>query len=223
MSPPPPSFVALLGGRRIVVVVRNDSADVAEAIARAAVDGGLRAVEITMSVPGAAELIAPLRASLPAAVLVGAGTVLSTAQLDAVLAGGAQFVVSPGLDREIVAGCAAAGVPALPGALTPTEVMAARALGLGAVKLFPADSVGPAHLAALRSVLGDIAFVPTGGVTAANAAAWFAAGARALGLAGEFHAAHRSGGADAVRRLARELAGAFESRDDNDFIKAAPR
>ncbi|HEV7804287.1 MAG TPA: bifunctional 4-hydroxy-2-oxoglutarate aldolase/2-dehydro-3-deoxy-phosphogluconate aldolase [Solirubrobacteraceae bacterium] len=223
MSARPPSVPALLADRRIVVVVRHDDAAVAEDIARAAADGGLRAVEITMSVPGAAALIAELRASLASDVLVGAGTVLSAQQLEAVLAADAQFVVAPGLDRAIVQGCAAARVAVLPGALTPTEVTAARALGLDAVKLFPSDSVGPAHLRALRSVFADVAFVPTGGVTSANAAAWFDAGARALGLAGEFDAAHRAGGTDAVRGLARQLREVYETRDDTHFIQGAPR
>jgi 2-dehydro-3-deoxyphosphogluconate aldolase/(4S)-4-hydroxy-2-oxoglutarate aldolase len=222
MSPPPASVLKLLGDRRIVVVVRHDDPAAAEQIARAAADGGLRAVEITTSVAGAAELIAELRASLAPEVLVGAGTVLSAQQLEAVLAAGAQFVVAPGLDRAIVDGCAAARVAVLPGALTPTEVTTARGLGLDAVKLFPSDSVGPAHLRALRSAFADVAFVPTGGVTSANAAAWFDAGARALGMAGEFDAAHRAGGADAVRRLAAQLSESFETRDDH-FVKSAPR
>jgi 2-dehydro-3-deoxyphosphogluconate aldolase/(4S)-4-hydroxy-2-oxoglutarate aldolase len=206
----PASFLDLLGDRRIIVVVRHDDVAAAEQIARAAAAGGLRAVEITTSVPGAAALIASLRGSLPAEVLVGAGTVLSTRQLDAVLAAGAQFVVAPGLDRSIVERCAAARTPVLPGTLTPTEVMAARGLGLDAVKLFPSDTVGPAHLRALRSVFDDVAFVPTGGVAGANAAVWLRAGATALGMAGEFAAAHRAGGAQAVRDLARRLGETYE-------------
>jgi 2-dehydro-3-deoxyphosphogluconate aldolase / (4S)-4-hydroxy-2-oxoglutarate aldolase len=222
MSAHPASFVDLLGERRIVVVVRHDDDAVAEAIARAAADGGARAVEITTSVPGAAALIATLRGSLAPEVLVGAGTVLSVRQLDAVLAAGAQFVVAPGLDRAVVERCVAAHVPIVPGALTPTEVTAGRALGLDALKLFPADSVGPAHLRALRSVFADIAFVPTGGVRAGNAAEWFDAGAHALGLSGEFDAAHRAGGDDAVRRLARRLGEEFETPNSNPSTSGAP-
>lgn len=223
MSPRPASFVAALADRRIIVVVRDDDDAVAEAIARAAADGGLRAVEITTSVPGATALIATLRASSATGVLVGAGTVLSLRQLDAVLAAGAQFVVTPGLDRRLVERCAAARVPILPGVLTPTEVMAGRALELDALKLFPSDTAGPAHLRALRSVFADVAFVPTGGVSSANAAGWFDAGAHALGLAGEFGAAHRAGGADAVRRLARRLSETFETANGNRSISGAPR
>jgi 2-dehydro-3-deoxyphosphogluconate aldolase/(4S)-4-hydroxy-2-oxoglutarate aldolase len=222
MSLRPASFVDLLAERRIVVVVRHAEDAVAEAIARAAADGGARAVEITTSVPGVAELIATLRASLAPEVLVGAGTVLSMHQLDAVLAAGAQFVVAPGLDRAIVERCTEARVPVVPGALTPTEVTAGRALGLDALKLFPADTVGPGHLRALRSVFADIAFVPTGGVRADNAAEWFAAGAHAVGLSGAFDAAHRAGGDDAVRRLARRLGEAFETRSSNPSTSGAP-
>jgi 2-dehydro-3-deoxyphosphogluconate aldolase / (4S)-4-hydroxy-2-oxoglutarate aldolase len=212
MTARPASFVDVLAGRRIIVVVRHTQDAAAEAIARAAADGGVRAVEITTTVPGAAALIATLRGSLAPDVLVGAGTVLSPAQLDCVLAAGAQFVVAPGLDRAIVERCAAAHLPVVPGALTPTEVTAGRALGLDALKLFPADSVGPGHLRALRSVFPDVAFVPTGGVRADNAGAWFDAGAHALGLSGEFDAAYRGGGEDAVRRLARRLSETFENR-----------
>lgn len=223
MSTQPASVRSALADRRIIVVVRAADDGEAEAIARAAADGGLRAVEITTSVPGAAALIATLRGALAGDVLVGAGTVLSLRQLDAVVAAGAQFVVSPGLDRPLVERCAAARVPILPGVLTPTEVMAARALGLDALKLFPSGTAGPDHLRALRSVFADIAFVPTGGVSSANAAAWFAAGAHALGLAGEFNAAHRAGGAGAVRRLARELATTFEPDNSRRSISSAPR
>ena len=223
MSPRPASFLALLADRRIIVVVRHDDDAVAEAIARAVVDGGLRAVEITTSVPGAAALIGTLRASLPSDVLVGAGTVLSVRQLDAVLETGAQFVVAPGLDGLLVKRCAAARVPILPGALTPTEVMAGRALGLDALKLFPSQTAGPAHLRALRSVFADVAFIPTGGVSSANAAAWFDAGAHALGLAGEFDGAHRAGGEDAVRHLARRLSETFETANGMRSVSGAPR
>ena len=212
----PASVLTLLADRRIVAIVRHPEAAVAEALAHAAAEGGLRAIEITTSVPGAAALIARLRAALASHVLVGAGTVLSAPQLDDVLGAGAQFVVSPGLERGLVELCVGASVPVLPGVLSPTEVMAARALGLDAVKLFPADTAGPAHLRALRAVFPDVAFVPTGGVTSANAAGWFAAGARALGLAGEFEAARRAGGEAQVRRLAHRLAETFDTTVTGD-------
>jgi len=223
MSTRPASFRHALADRRIIVVVRAPDDGDAEAIARAAAEGGLRAIEITTSVPRAAALIATLRGALADDVLVGAGTVLSLRQLDAVLAAGAQFVVSPGLDRLLVERCAAAQLPILPGVLTPTEVMAGRGLGLDALKLFPSDTAGPDHLRALRSVFADIAFVPTGGVSSANAAGWFHAGAHALGLAGEFNAAYRAGGAGAVRRLARDLITTFEPDNSSRSISSAPR
>ena len=215
------SFRALLAERRIIVVVRHGDHAAAESIARAAAEGGLRAVEITTTVPDAAALIATLRASLAADVLVGAGTVLAPAQLDDVLAAGAQFVVSPGLDRALVERCAAQQVPIVPGVLTATEVMAGRALGLDALKLFPAQTGGPAHLQALRAVFADIAFVPTGGIDSANAGTWLEAGAHALGLASEFDDAHRAGGGEAVRRLARRLRESFEPQGST-FVSGAP-
>lgn len=203
-------FVALLGDRRVIAVVRHEDPAAAHEISRAVVEGGLRAVEVTCAVRDAAQLIARLRAELDDGIVVGAGTVLTPESLDGVVAAGAQFVVSPGLDPDIVERCAAAGVPALPGVLTPSEVTHACRVGVEAVKLFPAESLGPAHLRALRSVFPRVAFVPTGGVTRANADAWFAAGAHAVGLAGELGAAYGDGGAQAVRRLARNLQEAFE-------------
>jgi 2-dehydro-3-deoxyphosphogluconate aldolase/(4S)-4-hydroxy-2-oxoglutarate aldolase len=223
MSPRPASFRDALADRRIIVVVRHREDAVAETIARAAAGGGLRAVEITTSVPGAAALIATLCASLQDDVLVGAGTVLSLQQLEAVLAAGAQFVVAPGLDEQVVERCSEAQVPILPGALTPTEVMAGCALGLDALKLFPSQTAGPAHLRALRSVFTDVAFIPTGGVSSANAAGWFDAGAHALGLSGEIDAAYRAGGEDAVRRLAAHLSETFEMSSSKPSVSGAPR
>ena len=152
MSTQPASLRSALADRRIIAVVRAADDGDAEVIARAAAEGGLRAVEITTSVPGAAALISTLRGSLADDVLVGAGTVLSLGQLDDVLAAGAQFVVSPGLDRLLVERCAATQVSFLPGVLTPTEVMAGQGMGLDALKLFPSDTAGPDHLRALRSV-----------------------------------------------------------------------
>ena len=210
MSAQPTSFCAMLGDRRVIAVVRHTDEAVAEAIAMACAAGGLRAIEITMTVPSAPALIARLRAALDDDVLVGAGTVLSARELDAVLAAGAGFVVAPGLDRAMLGPCTRAKVAFLPGVLTPTEVMAARALGLDALKLFPSDTAGLAHLRALRCVFADVAFVPTGGVTRSNGADWLDAGARALGLAGEFAAAHRDGGERRVRALARDLHATFE-------------
>ena len=205
------TFTDLLGDRRVIAVVRHDDAQAALEMSHAVVDGGLRAVEITCAVPGAAEVIGRLRGALDDGVLVGAGTVLRREELEAVVAAGAQFVVSPGLDPDIVEQALAAGVAALPGVLTPSEVTRARALGVDTVKLFPAQSLGPDHLRALRSVFRDVAFVPTGGVTRGNAETWFAAGAVAVGLAGELAGAYREGGAQAVARLARTLQQAFEA------------
>jgi 2-dehydro-3-deoxyphosphogluconate aldolase/(4S)-4-hydroxy-2-oxoglutarate aldolase len=211
VSQRPASFVALLGDRRVIAVVRHDDADAAQEICHSLVEGGMRAVEVTCAVPDTAAVIASVRGSLGDEVIVGAGTVLTREQLDEVVAGGAQFVVSPGLDRAIVERCVAARIPALPGVLTPSEVAHGQSLGLDALKLFPAQSLGPDHLRALRSVFGAIAFVPTGGVTSANAGGWLAAGAHAVGLAGEISEAHRDGGREAVRRLARTLTQAFEA------------
>jgi 2-dehydro-3-deoxyphosphogluconate aldolase/(4S)-4-hydroxy-2-oxoglutarate aldolase len=116
--------------------------------------------------------------------LVGAGTVLSVAAAARALDAGAGFIVSPHTDTELVAWCAARDVPCFPGALTPTEILAAWNAGASAVKLFPAASVGPAYLEQLAGPFPGIDLVPTGGVSAQTAAGWISAGAVAVGIGG---------------------------------------
>lgn len=195
---------------RLVAVIRHADPEVAAGIARAAHAGGLRALEITMTVPGSDALIAALRAELPTA-LVGAGTVLSLADAEQVLAAGAAFVVSPGLRHDVLDACREAGVPAVPGTFTTTELLVARDAGCRLVKLFPAGSLGPAAVAAFRDVLPDVALLPTGGVAVEDAPTWWERGALAVGVGSELTRAWAEGGATAVQELARrgvELAAA---------------
>ena len=116
--------------------------------------------------------------------LVGAGTITSRAHAREAADAGARFLVSPGLDDEVLEAMLATGLTALPGVFTAGEVMRARRLGAAAVKLFPAGAGGPGLLRALREPFPDLAVVPTGGVTAANLGEWFAAGALAVGAGG---------------------------------------
>ena len=187
---------------RFVAVVRHTDPAVAECIARAAHAGGLRLLEITTTVPGAASLVASLRAELPGAV-VGAGTVLTSAAASEVVAAGAQFVVSPGLRPEVLDACRSAGVLAVPGAFTLTELLVARDAGASVVKVFPAGSLGPSVVSAFRDVLPDVELLPTGGISVEDAPRWWERGAVAVGIGSELVRAWDSGGADAVRRLAR--------------------
>lgn len=152
---------------RVVPVLTVADADEAERACRALLAGGLTTVEITFRTDAAAEAIR--RASMLDGLVVGAGTVLSVAQLETALAAGARFAVAPGTNPDVVAAAQRAGVPFIPGAATPTEIDRARSLGCGIVKIFPASIVGgPTFIRAVSAVFPDVRFMPTGGVTAAN-------------------------------------------------------
>lgn len=152
--------------RIVPVVVLNDAAN-ASGLADALVAGGLPIAEVTFRTAAAADAIKVLAARDD--ILVGAGTVRSAAQVDQAVDAGAKFIVSPGLRADIVKRAQELGVEVLPGAVTPTEILAAEELGLKTVKFFPANVYGgAAAIKALSAPYGDINFIPTGGVSAAN-------------------------------------------------------
>ena len=170
----------------VVPVIRAASPELALRAAEAVLAGGISIFEITMTVPDAPTVIKTLSARLGARAVVGAGTVLDAEAAARCIDAGAAFVVSPGFDPATVAAVHARGVPAMPGALTPTEVIAAWRAGADMVKIFPASAVGgPKYLRALRGPLPDVKLLPTGGVNAATAADYIAAGASALGVGSE--------------------------------------
>lgn len=187
----------------VVAVIRHDDTGVAERIADAAVAGGVRAVEVTFTVPSAGRLIAALRDRHPG-VAVGAGTVLTPVQLDEAADAGADFAVSPVFDPGVAERSAARGLALIPGAMTPTEVaVAAAGSPAPVVKIFPAGVVGPAFVSALRDVMPEVRLMPTGGIAADAVGAWLSAGAYAVGLAGALGSAWRAGTEDAVRQTTR--------------------
>ncbi len=156
-----------LGVHRLVPVVVLDDAKDAGGLADALVAGGLPVAEVTFRTAAAADAIAAMSAR--GDMLVGAGTVLNAAQVDAAVDAGASYVVSPGLSRAVVERCHERGVLALPGAVTASEVMAALELGVTTVKFFPAGTSGGAPaLKALAAPFGDVTFVPTGGIGPKN-------------------------------------------------------
>lgn len=170
----------------ILPVVRAASGAEAIAVGDALGEGGIRALEITMTVPGAVNVIAEAVARYGDEFLIGAGTVLDAEQARACLDAGARFVVSPIVDAETIAVCREANVPVLPGALTPTEVVQAWRAGADFVKVFPCSAVGGAsYIKALKAPLPHIPLVPTGGVTLETIGAFFAAGASAVGVGGD--------------------------------------
>ena len=170
----------------IVPVVRAASAEQAILAAEAVASGGIPIVEITMTVPGAIEVIKKLVRTLGGQVLIGAGTVLDAGTAAGCIEAGAEFLVSPGFDRETVQLAQRSGKLMMAGALTPTEVIAAYKAGSDFVKIFPCGNVGgPAYIKALKAALPRIPMIPTGGVNLATAADFLRAGASALGAGSE--------------------------------------
>ena len=170
----------------IVPVVRASSAREARIAADAVCEGGIPIVEITMTVPGAVEVIRELAKDSSSSVLVGAGTVLNAEAARRCLEAGAQFLVSPGLNLQTVELAKREGKLMIAGALTPTEIMMAWEAGSDFVKVFPCGSMGGAkYIKALRGPLPQVPLVPTGGVNLNTAAEFIEAGAVALGVGGE--------------------------------------
>ncbi len=170
----------------IVPVLRASSTQEALAIATAIEAGGVPVLEVTMTVPGAVQVIEKLANHAGDRLLVGAGTVLDAETARACILAGAQFVVSPALDVRTIELCRKYGVPVLPGALTPTEIVTAWQAGADAVKVFPCSAVGGAkYLKAVKAPLPQIDLIPTGGVSLATAAEFLEAGAFALGVGGD--------------------------------------
>ncbi len=167
----------------VIPVVRAASADEAMRAIDAIKEGGVSVLEITMTVPGAVRVIEEVVARYGSEALVGAGTVLDAETARACILAGAEFIVSPALNSETIALCRRYGKVVMPGALTPTEVLAAWQAGADFVKVFPCDSVGGAkYIKSLKAPLPQIQVVPTGGVTLQTAGDFIKAGASALGV-----------------------------------------
>ncbi len=166
----------------IIAVVRAPSADLVGPLSEALVEGGVIAIEITLSTPDALRAIREAAATLGARALVGVGTVLKPHDCAAALEAGAQFIVTPILRPELVPLAHQANRPIMLGAYTPTEVQLAHESGADFVKLFPADTLGPGYLKSLLAPLPHLKLVPTGGVELNNARDFIKAGAAALGV-----------------------------------------
>ncbi len=192
----------------IVPVVRASSPQQALQAAEAVCAGGIPIVEVTMTVPGAIEVIAQLVKTAGKDLLVGAGTVLDPDTAQRCLDAGAEFLVSPGFDLETVKLARARKVLVIPGALTPTEVVTAWKAGSDLVKIFPCGAVGGAkYIKALKGPLPDVPMVPTGGVNLDTAADFILAGAEALGIGGELVSASalKSGKTNEITETARKF------------------
>ncbi len=201
-------LLPVLRRARVVPVIRTSTAALAATACAWLREAGMTVLEITLTPPDAVALIREFAAE--PGLLVGAGTVPDEAAAEACLAAGARFLVTPWVDPGVIALARAAGACAMPGAMTPTEIRAALAAGADVVKIFPASSAGgPAHVKAVRAVFPDVAFCPTGGVDAANAPAYLAAGAAFVGIGGRLvdEARIAAGDKSAILRAAREALG----------------
>jgi 2-dehydro-3-deoxyphosphogluconate aldolase/(4S)-4-hydroxy-2-oxoglutarate aldolase len=165
---------------RIVAVVRLDGPEPMEAVARALLSGGVQIIEVALTTPGGIDLIAALRQRFPEA-MIGAGTVLRVEEVDACVAAGAAFAVSPVTDPQVVDSARLADLLFSPGAYTPSEIHRAWALGVPIVKVFPAARVGPAYIKDVKAPMPFLRLMPTGGVDDRTAREFLAAGADVLG------------------------------------------
>ncbi|MDZ8275271.1 bifunctional 4-hydroxy-2-oxoglutarate aldolase/2-dehydro-3-deoxy-phosphogluconate aldolase [Microbacterium aquimaris] len=166
----------------VVAIIRTASADDAYRRCCALIDAGQTVLEVSLTTPGAVDVIHRLRGEVDADVIVGVGTVLDAASARTSALAGAQFIVSPTVDQSVLATSHRYGMASLPGAATPTEAVKALEAGADFVKLFPASSFGPGSVRDMLQALPQLALVPTGGVTRENAADYVAAGAVAVGM-----------------------------------------
>jgi 2-dehydro-3-deoxyphosphogluconate aldolase/(4S)-4-hydroxy-2-oxoglutarate aldolase len=198
----------------IVPVVRAATVDEATRAVEAICAGGIPVVEITMTVPNAISVIREVAQQYGSKVLIGAGTVTAAEQAESCIRAGAEFLVSPGLSAPVLSVAKASAKLAIPGALTPTELMNAHDHGARLVKIFPCGNVGgPKYLRSLKAPFPNASLIPTGGVNAANAADFIAAGAFALGVGADLvdAAALREGNLEKITTAARELVQAVAS------------
>ena len=179
------TIIRRIGEIGIMPVIRAANSAEALRAVEAICAGGISIVEITMTVPDAPRVLREV-ARANSEFLVGAGTVLNSEQAKICIDAGARFLISPGLSPAVIRTAAKHGVLAIPGAFTPSEVMAALELGVEVIKIFPCGSGGgPSHIKALRGPFPDCRFIPTGGVSLKNAEDYFSAGAFALGIGAE--------------------------------------
>jgi 2-dehydro-3-deoxyphosphogalactonate aldolase len=173
----------------LVAILRGLELAQAEAVGLALVEAGFRILEVPLNRPGALQCIALLTRALPADVLVGGGTMLTEAEVDAVFAAGGRLMVSPNCDARVIRHAAVLGMLCAPGVATPTEAFVALQAGAHALKLFPAEMVGHGGLKAMKSVLPTgTEFWPVGGITPDSMGAWVAAGASGFGIGGQLYA-----------------------------------
>lgn len=187
-----------------VAIIRAPSGEQLVNVARALYDGGIDVIEVTFTVPGVLDIISAVRKDLGDKILLGAGTVLDTESARAALLAGAEFIVSPTVNTDVIKLCKRYSKMILPGAFTPTEVLTAWEAGADIVKVFPADVGGPSYLKAIHGPLPHVRLLPTGGVNLETVKSFVKAGACAVGLGSSLVEAKavKDGDFDRIRTLA---------------------
>jgi 2-dehydro-3-deoxyphosphogluconate aldolase/(4S)-4-hydroxy-2-oxoglutarate aldolase len=166
----------------VVAIIRMKDANKVAAVVDALLEGGVRVLEVTMTVPGAVDLIRGLAPRMPPELVLGAGTVVDAETADRVIDAGAKFLVSPVLRLPVIETARRRGVPVMPGCFSPTEILTAWEAGADIVKVFPATALGPGYLKDVHGPLPQVKLMPTGGVSVDNAGDWIRAGAVAVGV-----------------------------------------
>ncbi len=196
----------------VVSVVRADSAEDAIKIVEAVVDGGIKSIELTYSVPRANDVIADLVATYAGTdVMIGAGTVLEATSARLAIIAGAQFIVSPTFNKEVAKICNLYQIPYIPGVMTPLEAQTAMEYGSELIKLFPGDIAGPAMIKDLKGPFPYINVMPSGGVNETNVAEWFKVGASAVSAGGGVTAPALTGDFAGVKVNAEKFMRAYEA------------
>lgn len=191
---------------RLVGIIRTDTAEEAVMAAEACIRGGMKCLEVTFTVPGAAAVIKQLSQKYKGTeVLIGAGTVLDAETTRSALLNGAEFIVSPTFNLEVAKMCNRYSKLYTPGVMTLNEIMTAMEAGVDLVKIFPASAMGPKYLKAVKAPLPQTLLMPTGGVSLENAAEWLANGADALGIGGQLTKGVKEGDYNAVEDTARKF------------------
>jgi 2-dehydro-3-deoxyphosphogluconate aldolase/(4S)-4-hydroxy-2-oxoglutarate aldolase len=198
----------------VIAIMRADASDQLLDAARALADGGVTAMEVTMTTPNALDVVRAVVAELGDRIVMGAGTVLDGVSARLAILAGAGFVVTPVMRPEVIGLCRRYSKPVVCGAYTPTEMLAAHEAGADFIKLFPADTLGPAYIRAVKAPLPQLQIIPTGGVTAANCGEFVRAGCAAVAAGGSLV------GGDVLKN--RDWAGlTAKAREFVDAMKAA--
>lgn len=207
-----PSTFEQIAAGRLIAILRGDFGGRESDLVAALHEAGFTAVEVTLNSPGALSTIGMLAAQFSTQMAIGAGTVLTAQAVEQAATVGARFIVSPNRDIPVIAATKRLGLVSLPGCFTPSEIVEALDAGADAIKIFPANTLGPSYIKAVRAPLNQVRLVPTGGVTPEKAREYFAAGAWALGIGSELVGKEfwQSGNFDLLQRRAAEFVSAVK-------------